>query len=190
MVNSLWFKWKSLRLPWRKSRLVGQDLSGNTFWEFKDALNAGRWRRIVKFHPKTHYSDVKVSPQWHQWLRYVRETPPSVAEQQQDIVRQVQMKELARLADERWASKPSFLDQPKAQQSNPTIDAASQNQSNIAHDSAANVSKVENMPSAPAARTRSAEPTPKKEENPWLKADARGPGEAWQPESWSPKSQR
>jgi hypothetical protein len=23
MVNSLWFKWKSLRLPWRRSVLVG-----------------------------------------------------------------------------------------------------------------------------------------------------------------------
>lgn len=23
MVNSLWFKWKSLRLPWRRSILVG-----------------------------------------------------------------------------------------------------------------------------------------------------------------------
>lgn len=27
MVNSLWFKWKSLRLPWRKSFMVGQFLS-------------------------------------------------------------------------------------------------------------------------------------------------------------------
>lgn len=39
----------------------GQDLVGNTFWEFKDALNAGRWRRIVKFDPRTEYSEVKVS---------------------------------------------------------------------------------------------------------------------------------
>lgn len=89
MVNSLWFKWKSLRLPWRKSYLVGMsyfcscatsscpsvfwvlisltltlpgtDLAGNTFWEFKDAINAGRFRRIVKFDPKTHLGDVKVS---------------------------------------------------------------------------------------------------------------------------------
>lgn len=41
--------------------LSGQDLAGNTFWEFKDQLNAGRFRRIVKFDPKTHYGDVQVS---------------------------------------------------------------------------------------------------------------------------------
>ena len=39
----------------------GQDLRGNTFWEFKDALNAGRFRRIVKFDPKTHFADVQVT---------------------------------------------------------------------------------------------------------------------------------
>ncbi|OGM46899.1 hypothetical protein ABOM_004425 [Aspergillus bombycis] len=118
-VNSLWFKWKSLRLPWRKSFLVGTDLSGNTFWEFKDALNAARYRRIVKFNPKTHYADVQVSPQWHQWLRYVRAEPPSVQEQQQDVLRQIQIKQLARLADERWASKPSYLDMPQTKQPAP-----------------------------------------------------------------------
>lgn len=26
MVNSLWFKWKGLRLPWRRSFLVGWSL--------------------------------------------------------------------------------------------------------------------------------------------------------------------
>ena len=41
--------------------VTGTDLSGNTFWEFKDALNAARYRRIVKFNPKTHYADVQVS---------------------------------------------------------------------------------------------------------------------------------
>jgi hypothetical protein len=93
-INSLWFKWKSLKLPWRKSFLVGMyslrlqplltnssqvtgltgssfgiskgtDLAGNTFWEFRDALKAGRMRRIVKSNPKTHYADVKVSRKKH-----------------------------------------------------------------------------------------------------------------------------
>lgn len=27
MVNSLWFQWKSLKLPWRKSRLAGKVVS-------------------------------------------------------------------------------------------------------------------------------------------------------------------
>lgn len=85
-INSLWFKWKSLRLPWRKMFLVGklsfttssqlqvvaivllvsdessgQDLSGNTFWEFKDAVNANRLRRIVRYNPRSHYADVKIT---------------------------------------------------------------------------------------------------------------------------------
>jgi hypothetical protein len=41
--------------------LLGHDLAGNTFWEFKDVVNANRYRRIVKFDPKTHYGDVQVS---------------------------------------------------------------------------------------------------------------------------------
>lgn len=89
MVNSLWFKWKSLRLPWRNMWLVGeyqyclvqrsvrfcrnhadsprlgQDLAGNTFWEFKATRDAVRLRRIVKFDPRTHYADVKVSREFH-----------------------------------------------------------------------------------------------------------------------------
>jgi NADH dehydrogenase [ubiquinone] 1 alpha subcomplex assembly factor 2 len=51
-----------------------------------------------------------------QWLRHTRFEPPSVAEQQQDIIRQEQMKVLAQQADERWASKPSALDSPDKQQ--------------------------------------------------------------------------
>lgn len=84
MVNSLWFKWKSLRLPWRKmfivgesvycrlrfmrlkfsglaNQLPGEDLAGNTFWVFKDVANASRMRRIVKFDPRTHYDEVQVT---------------------------------------------------------------------------------------------------------------------------------
>ena len=37
-------------------------------------------------------------------------------EQQQEVIRQIQIKHLARLADERWASKPSFLDSPQTEQ--------------------------------------------------------------------------
>lgn len=46
----------SLTIP-----LLGQDLAGNTFWEFKDVANANRYRRIVKFDPKTHFGDVQVT---------------------------------------------------------------------------------------------------------------------------------
>merc|ERR1711939_1206072 len=109
-IKKLWWGWKSLRLPWRKRWLVGFDLAGNTFWEFKDALNAGRLRRIVQYGRKTYYSDVNVSPQWMQWLRHTRHEPPSINEQQLDEIRRAQMKQLAAQADARWASKPSALD--------------------------------------------------------------------------------
>ncbi|KAI9932829.1 hypothetical protein ASPWEDRAFT_33796 [Aspergillus wentii DTO 134E9] len=176
-VNSLWFKWKSLRLPWRKSFLVGSDLTGNTYWEFKDALNAGRFRRIVKYNPKTHYADVQVTPQWHQWLRYVRPTPPSIEEQQQDVLRQLQMKQLARLADERWASKPSYLDKPQRQQplpatsSDPTLKQPAQN-------------PAQNT-SSPETQKPVTEQKPAKD--PWAKAQ-QAQGEGWQPEPWSPST--
>ncbi|KAE8145263.1 hypothetical protein BDV25DRAFT_165058 [Aspergillus avenaceus] len=185
-VSSLWFKWKSLRLPWRKSLLVGSDLSGNTYWEFKDALNAVRRRRIVKFNPNTHYADVQVTPQWHQWLRHVRADPPSIQEQQQDIVRQLQIKQLAQLADERWASKPSYLDMPQSNQPKPatqttdaTLDAAAQEHSHESTQSGA--------ASTAETQAKPAESDPVAKGDPWAKA--RGvPGHEWQPDSWAPKT--
>ncbi|KAJ5769974.1 uncharacterized protein N7511_002025 [Penicillium nucicola] len=191
MVNSLWFKWKALRLPWRKSILVGQDLAGNTFWEFKDVLNAARYRRIVRFDPKTHFSDVQVTPQWHQWLRHVRQNPPSIEEQKQDLVRQAQMKELARLADERWASKASVLDKPNTQpgtanqHGGPSLNYPTAN-SQATQDAPAPATS----PNLPQPETASTQPETKKEENPWAKASRNNPGEEWQPEAWSPSSKR
>lgn len=114
-IRKAWYKWKSLHLPWRKRFLVGLDLQGNTFWEFRDTLNShkNRMRRIVQYPPSTPYSDVNISPQWHQWLRHTRRDPPSIAEQSQDLIRQENLKVLAAQADARWAAKPSFLDKPR-----------------------------------------------------------------------------
>ncbi|TKA30699.1 hypothetical protein B0A50_02419 [Salinomyces thailandicus] len=120
--KQLWFRWKTLRLPWRRQFLVGADLAGNTFWEFKDALQANRWRRIVKYSQQAHYADVKISPQWHQWLRHTRIDAPSIQEQQYDVSRQEMMKQLAAKADDRWKSIPSFLDSPKQQQPQPGLE--------------------------------------------------------------------
>ncbi|KAF2844771.1 hypothetical protein T440DRAFT_473146 [Plenodomus tracheiphilus IPT5] len=115
-IRRAWYQWKMMRFPWRKKWLVGFDLQGNTFWEFKDALHALRNRRIAKYHRNTHYGDVKVSPSWMQWLRHTRYDPPSVAEQRMDMQRQERMKVLAAQADARWAAKPSALDAPDKQQ--------------------------------------------------------------------------
>jgi NADH dehydrogenase [ubiquinone] 1 alpha subcomplex assembly factor 2 len=51
-----------------------------------------------------------------QWLRHTRFEPPTIAEQQQEMMRQERMKILASQADARWASKPSALDAPDKQQ--------------------------------------------------------------------------
>ena len=88
-LKRLWWRWKSLRLPWRKKWLVGMfhdcsnalrlcltlhcihswqfigfDTVGNSFWEFKDALNANRLRRIVHYSRKVEYADVKLSREY------------------------------------------------------------------------------------------------------------------------------
>jgi len=60
-TRRLWYRWKALKLPWRTQTLIGADLSGNTFWEFQDQLNANRLRRIVKYSAKAHYADIKIS---------------------------------------------------------------------------------------------------------------------------------
>jgi len=113
-LRKAWYRWKSLKLPWRKRFLVGLDLQGNTFWEFRDTLSSHKYRmrRIVQYPASTHYSEIIISPQWHQWLRHTRSNPPSLTEQSQDIIRQQNLKVLAAEADARWAEKPSLLDSP------------------------------------------------------------------------------
>jgi len=143
-----------------------------------------------------------VAAQWHQWLRYVREHPPSIEEQQQDLTRQAQIKQLARLADERWASKPSFLDKPKTQQPTPATNTTDATLNRPADETATTANSQNASASTTAAGT---DPTPKtggtrsgtkpasteesaKEEDPWAKAS--NPGDNWQPESWNPTSRR
>ncbi|RDL36592.1 uncharacterized protein BP5553_05944 [Venustampulla echinocandica] len=121
-IRSSWYKWKAQRwVPWRKRFLVGLDLHGNTFWEFRESLWSPqyRMRRIVQYPPNTHASDVDVSPQWLQWLRHTRKNAPSLTEQSQDLVRQENLKILAAQADARWAAKPSVLDAPRQAERQP-----------------------------------------------------------------------
>ncbi|KAL4970853.1 uncharacterized protein BDV14DRAFT_3776 [Aspergillus stella-maris] len=180
-INSLWFKWKSLRLPWRRSFLVGQDLAGNTFWEFKDQLNAGRFRRILKPKPKTHYGDVQVSPQWHQWLRYVRPEPPSLLEQQQDVLRQQRILQLAEMQKKKWESEQSQLDAPAAQQPGPATSTTDPTL-NAASDAPSTGPQSQK-------KTSAKDKTPKAKEDPFFRPKD-VPGEKWQPESWTPTSSK
>ncbi|KAL5046892.1 hypothetical protein BDW71DRAFT_61181 [Aspergillus fruticulosus] len=174
-INSLWFKWKSLRLPWRRSFLVGYDLAGNTYWEFRDRLNAGRFRRILKPPSRTHYGDVQVSPQWHQWLRYVRAEPPSIQEQQEDLLRQQRIQLLADMHKKKWEAEQARLDAPTTQQpgpatqtNDPTLNAAS------------------NAPGSEPKLQRNDQAQDQAKEDPFFRLkDA--PGEKWEPEPWTPK---
>ncbi|KAL4771223.1 hypothetical protein BDW60DRAFT_190320 [Aspergillus nidulans var. acristatus] len=165
-INSLWFKWKSLRLPWRRSFLVGHDLAGNTYWEFRDRLNAGRYRRILKPPPRTHYGDVEVSPQWHQWLRYVRTEPPSIQEQQEDLLRQQRIQLLADMQKKKWEAEQARLDAPTTQQPRPATQTSDPTMKPASND--------------PAQDKASAQGDPF-----FRPKDA--PGEKWEPESWTPK---
>ncbi|KAF3221451.1 hypothetical protein TWF192_008640 [Orbilia oligospora] len=114
--KKLWLRWRSLRFPWRRRYFIGMDLEGNTFWEFRDRLVAYRPRRIMDFrggvHSLANYSEFKVDPQWHQWLRATRFEPPSIQELQDEVTRQKIMVERARLADERWAKAGTLLKKP------------------------------------------------------------------------------
>lgn len=88
------------------------DLKGNTFWEFRDRLNASRPRRTVIFKDKNldwvDYAGA-VTPAWHQWLRATRIPAPSIEEQVDENKRQEGIAKNAALADARWAAKPSLL---------------------------------------------------------------------------------
>ncbi|KAL2835224.1 hypothetical protein BDW59DRAFT_5331 [Aspergillus cavernicola] len=191
-INSLWFKWKSLRLPWRRSFLVGHDLVGNTYWEFKDTLNAGRFRRIVKPQPKIHYSDVEVSPQWHQWLRYVRPQPPSIKEQQDDILRRKRILVLAEIQRKRWETGQSQFDTPGTQQPGPatrTSDTALSAGTEAENGNRARNTDETSQGSSPQAKTQSWDGAPAAKEDPFFKPrDV--PGEKFQPESWTPTSSK
>ena len=111
--------------------------------------------------------------QWHQWLRYTRPSPPSIAEQQSDAVRQIELKRLAQAADERWASKPSVLDKPRGTAERLPGGDFSET-AEVSHE------RVEE-----GKRKGAEEPLGKQEESPW-KGTRGNPGERWQPQAWTP----
>lgn len=199
-LRSMWYRWKSLRLPWRKKFLVGLDLSGNTFWEFRDQLSAdpNRMRRIVKGARKLHHSDVHISPQWHQWLRQTRLHPPTLEEQQMDVMRQVQLKENARLADARWAAKAKYIEKPKEKPrmttgGNPEVGPG---QETISGGDAPKTEPAHKEGVRQAVTTNAEQKTGKEMPDPWeeerqrQKQTASNPGGTWKPDSWTPGAAR
>ncbi|ROW12758.1 hypothetical protein VMCG_00087 [Cytospora schulzeri] len=192
-----WYKWKALRLPWRKRFLIGLDLQGNTYWEFRDLRGDPndprvRWRRIVEYPRNTHYGDVKVPPQWHQWLRYTREKPPSIQEQHADVRRQQQMKYLAAEADARWEAKPRYVDAPGQATGQPVAalesKAARGTPSAEKVQSAGGSTQKDAIASGPE-QEQSQQHVPKQQpakEDPWKQHRRGGPSEGWQPNAWTP----
>ncbi|KZZ97599.1 NADH:ubiquinone oxidoreductase, 17.2kDa subunit [Moelleriella libera RCEF 2490] len=210
-LAQIWYRWKALRLPWRKRFFVernravekpfyvpgvallvpqtltysfprpfsvsddaGYDLQGNTFWEFRLSSDT-RWRRIVKYPRSTPYSQVAVTPLWHQWLRHTRAEPPSLEEQTGDVVRQERMKFLAKEADERWEAKPRVMES-----SSPTARPAAL--------------LGEEGSLLPPKKKKSREKQQQSRDggdgghDPWARAREaqQGQGETWQPTSWTP----
>jgi NADH dehydrogenase [ubiquinone] 1 alpha subcomplex assembly factor 2 len=118
--------------------------------------------------------------QWHQWLRYVRPQPPSLEEQQRDLIRQAQIKKLAEIADQKWAAKPSYLDKPQTSSPAPALNTGD----TTSHTT--NTSSSNAVPNDNGSNAKTQEKSAKeKEKSPWGKAPT-GPGETWQPESWTP----
>lgn len=62
----------------RRARLVGQDELGNRYYEARDdrdSYDKGRKRRWVIY--KGYADASKVTPDWHGWLRFTFDEPPT-----------------------------------------------------------------------------------------------------------------
>lgn len=223
----LWYKWKTLPLPWRRQVLAGKqtsrlflvilkltspqgvDLKGNTYWELRDqrAAELGRVRRMVKTPRTTQYSDVSVSPAWHQWLRHTRREPPSVDEQKTDIFRQERIKYLAAQADERWKAKPSALDGPEMGQAVPLLRSsrgggATRPAGTLAEDVRESMGSKDVQDEEPGSSKKERWGVSQEEEkervrkgeavevDPWKQAESGAPGQNWQPKGWNPSGKR
>ncbi|MCJ1450878.1 hypothetical protein MMC28_001212 [Mycoblastus sanguinarius] len=137
-----------------------------------EAALASRYRplRRLQYH----------TAQWHQWLRGTRPSPPSLQEQQHDVLRQQQLKQLAQAADERWAAKPSVLDKPK--RGNLELGVGDGEMQGTVGKKWEEGQKTEAGEEKEKERS---EGQKKERENPW-KRDRGSAGEGFQPEAWTP----
>lgn len=85
LLNDLFTWWNgatlSTRLYTKKhGRFIGEDGYGNSYYEDKNGVGpAGRPRRWVIFKGEAEAS--KVPPEWHGWLHYIQDDPPSAGYQ-------------------------------------------------------------------------------------------------------------
>ena len=68
--------WGTRLYIWRKMRLVGEDEFGNRYYlQVKGVGPVGKPRRFVTYKNGAEAS--KVPPDWHGWLHYTVDTPPT-----------------------------------------------------------------------------------------------------------------
>ena len=118
---------------------------------------------------------------WHQWLRHTRPSAPSLLEQQADVVRQIQLRQNAQLADARWNAKPSVLDKPR--RGNQELGVGDGEKPGTVG------KRWEEGQTTAAGETKEKEKSEgekKERENPWKQKDRGVPGQTWQPEAWTP----
>lgn len=153
-----------------------------------------RWRRIVQYPSTTHYGEVKVSPQWHQWLRHMRDRPPSIQEQHIELRRQQQMKQLAAQADARWEAKPKMMDVPPGESTGQPVPALEGRLARAGGKEAgqAEVTRTDAIASGEDQVPTQEKPEQKEieKEDPWKKSSRGGPSEDWQPQAWSPPASK
>ena len=157
----------------------------------------------MKYPRSTHYGDVAIPPAWLQWLRKTRPDAPSITEQQFDIQRQSNLKQLAARADQRWREQESYLDNPEStSQPQPLMEPndpggyvgavggpkpakASRVSVDDVNPSERDDQKIEAQERLRDDIGSEAEKPKPDEKSPWIK-HAKGPGEGWQPATWSP----
>lgn len=150
----------------------------------------------MQYPRDTHYGEVKVPPQWHQWLRHTREAPPSIPEQHAEVRRQQQMKVLAAEADARWAAKPSLLDAGSGAPGQPGLGsqpapALGGGGSMFGGDEGRREGEVPREETRRDAVASGSEQRAKAEQDadkkdPWRQSRRGGPSEDWQPQAWTP----
>lgn len=152
-----------------------------------------KWRRIVQYPRDTHYGEVKVPPQWHQWLRHIRESPPSIQEQHVEVRRQAQMKYLAAEADARWEAKPRLTDAPGGATGQPVAALQSGAGTRRRDEGGEEVAKGKEDAIAPTGeQDKTAQGTRRDAEkaDPWKQRRRAGPSEDWQPQAWAPPASK
>ena len=68
--------WGTRVTIWRQGRFIGQDELGNRYYEQNKGVGPlGKPRRWVTYRDLAEAS--KVTPDWHGWLHYTVDTPPT-----------------------------------------------------------------------------------------------------------------